>query len=54
MKWLGELADRLVFGVKPDALPVMRLRIPRLGRVMVRRLRDAGLLDAGALDKCQP
>jgi hypothetical protein len=39
------LAGRLAFGVEADALPIMRLRIPRLGRVTASRLRAAGLID---------
>lgn len=43
------IGERLTFGVKEDALPVMRLRVPRLGRGMVPGLRSAGLLDIGSL-----
>ena len=39
------LAGRLAFGVEADALPLMRLRVPRLGRVTAGRLRSAGLID---------
>ena len=39
------LAGRLAFGVDADALSLMRLRVPRLGRVTAGRLRSAGLID---------
>lgn len=53
-RWFAELADRLAFGVEADALPLMRLRIPRLGRGLVRRLREAGLLDLREMTKAGP
>ncbi len=53
-RWLMELADRTVFGVQPDAIPLMRLRVPRLGRALVRRLREAGVLDPGEMTKAGP
>jgi hypothetical protein len=46
---LTELADRLHFGVRADALPIARLRIDGLGRGLARRLVEAGLGDVGAL-----
>ena len=36
------LSDRLVHGVRDDAVPVARLRVRGLGRVLVRRLVAAG------------
>jgi replicative superfamily II helicase len=39
------LAGRLTFGVEADALPLMRLRVPRLGRAIASRLRRAGFLE---------
>jgi helicase len=42
---LSTLAGRLAFGVEADALQLMRLRIPRLGRALAGRLRSAGLID---------
>ncbi len=48
-RWLFQLADRLRFGCRDDALPLARLRIPELGRSAVRRLVDAGIRDEGAL-----
>ena len=42
---LRTLAGRLAFGVDADALPLMRLRVPRLGRVTAGRLRSVGLID---------
>lgn len=42
------LAGRLAFGVEADAIPIMRLRIPRLGRAAAGRLRSAGLIDVEA------
>ncbi|HLK13265.1 MAG TPA: DEAD/DEAH box helicase [Fimbriimonadaceae bacterium] len=39
------LAGRLAYGVEADALPLMRVRVPRLGRVTAGRLRSAGLID---------
>jgi helicase len=53
-RWLMETADRIVFGVQPDAIPLMRLRVPRLGRALVRRLREAGVLDPGEMTKAGP
>jgi len=40
---LVTLADRLTHGVRDDALPLARLRVRGLGRVLLRRLLDAGL-----------
>jgi helicase len=42
---LDVLANRLAHGVKPDALPLARLRAPGVGRAMLRRLADAGFSD---------
>jgi replicative superfamily II helicase len=39
---LDVLADRLTYGVLPDALPLARLRARGLGRALLRRLVDAG------------
>jgi helicase len=47
---LVELADRLHFGVRANALPIARLRIDGLGRALARRLVDAGLGDLSALE----
>ena len=46
---LNTLADRLAFGVKPDALPLARLRARGVGRALLRRLVDAGLADRDAV-----
>ncbi len=46
---LGVLADRLALGVKPDALPLARLRARGVGRTLLRRLVDAGIGDPDAL-----
>ena len=46
---LDVLADRLAYGVNPDALPVARLRARGVGRALVRRLIDAGFADREAL-----
>jgi replicative superfamily II helicase len=51
---LDVLADRLLFGVRSDVVPLAKLRVKGLGRVMLRRLAKAGfaneqsLRDAGA------
>lgn len=42
---LDVLANRLAFGVKPDALPLARLRARGVGRTLLRRLVDAGISD---------
>jgi helicase len=39
---LDVLADRLTYGVLPDALPLARLRARGVGRALLRRLVDAG------------
>ena len=46
---LDVLADRLAYGVTPDALPLARLRARGVGRTLVRRLVDAGFADRDAL-----
>lgn len=46
---LGLLADRLIHGVRQDALPIAALRVPGLGRALVRRLITAGLATPDAL-----
>ena len=46
---LEALSRRLALGVRHDALEVARLRVPGLGRGLVRRLVDAGYGDAGTL-----
>jgi len=48
---LDELADRLNFGVRADALPIARLRIFGLARSFVRGLVEAGFGDEDALAK---
>ncbi len=48
---LDELADRLNFGVRADALPIARLRIFGLARSFARRLVEVGLGDVDALAK---
>jgi hypothetical protein len=39
------LAERLLFGTRPDALPIARLRVAGLGRQLVRRMVDGGIVD---------
>jgi helicase len=51
---LRVLAGRLAFGVEADALPLMRLRVPRLGRAVVGRLRRVGLVDLEQAKQAQP
>lgn len=46
---LDELSERLLHGVRADAVPLARLRVRGLGRALVRRLVSAGLADADAL-----
>jgi helicase len=48
------LGDRLVHGLKEDALGVAKLRVRRLGRSLVPRLRDLGLLDLAELRRAGP
>ncbi|HEY0715056.1 MAG TPA: hypothetical protein VGF45_20410, partial [Polyangia bacterium] len=43
------LGERLSYGVKEDALEIMRLRVPRLSRGMAAGLRTAGLLELQAI-----
>jgi hypothetical protein len=46
---LDVLADRLAYGVTPDALPLARLRARGVGRALLRRLVDGGFADGDAL-----
>jgi hypothetical protein len=46
---IASLADRVMFGVRVDAVPIARLRVPNLGRALARRIVDAGLTDEAAL-----
>jgi helicase len=46
---LGLLADRLMYGVIPDALPLAQLRARGVGRALLRRLVDGGFADPDAL-----
>ncbi len=48
------LAGRLAHGVEADALPLVRLRIPRLGRALAGRLRTAGLVHLDDLGRATP
>ncbi|MCU0690314.1 MAG: DEAD/DEAH box helicase [Polyangiaceae bacterium] len=43
---LDVLADRLLFGVRGDVVPLAKLRVKGLGRVMLRRLAKAGFTDS--------
>jgi hypothetical protein len=43
------LSDRLVHGVRADALPVAKLRVSGLGRGLIRRLVAAGYADVDAI-----
>jgi replicative superfamily II helicase len=43
---LDSLADRLLFGVRGDVVPLAKLRVKGLGRVMLRRLAKAGFTDS--------
>jgi hypothetical protein len=43
------LSDRLIHGVREDAVPVAKLRVRGLGRVLVRRLVTAGLATPDAM-----
>jgi hypothetical protein len=38
-----------MFGVRADAIPVAKLRVPGLGRVLMRRVVDAGFANADAM-----
>jgi helicase len=51
---IEQLGERLTFGVKEDAVDVMKLRVRRLGRAAMPRLRDYGLLDLAELRKAGP
>lgn len=46
---LDVLADRLAHGLRPDALPLARLRARGVGRAFLRRLVDSGFVDREAL-----
>jgi len=46
---VAALADQVMFGVRTDAVPVARLRVPGLGRALARRVVDAGIPDEPAL-----
>ena len=46
---LAQLSERLMFGVRADAVPVAKLRVRGMGRVLVRRVVDAGFNDANAI-----
>jgi helicase len=48
------LAGRLAFGVEADALALMRLRIPHLGRALAGRLRTAGLVALDDVTRATP
>jgi len=43
------LSDRLLFGSRADVVPVAKLRVRGMGRVMLRRLANAGLADEAAI-----
>jgi helicase len=49
-----QLGERLTFGVKEDAIALMKLRVPRLRRALVPRMRDFGLLDPEDIRKAGP
>jgi helicase len=51
---IATLAERLVFGVREDALPLMRFRVPRLGRAVLARLRRAGIADPEEIGRAKP
>jgi helicase len=51
---IERLGERLTFGVKEDAVDVMKLRVRRLRRAAMQRLRDFGLLDLDELRKAEP
>lgn len=51
---IEQLGQRLTFGVKEDAVDVMKLRVRRLGRGAMPRLRDYGLLELDELRKAGP
>lgn len=46
---IASLADRLLYGVRADAVPIARLRVPSVGRSLARRVVDAGKPDEAAL-----
>ena len=51
---IEQLGLRLSFGVREDALPVVDLRVKRLGRSLVPKLRAVGLLDLDDLRRAGP
>jgi replicative superfamily II helicase len=51
---LDGLSDRLVHGVRADALPLAKLRAKGLGRALVRRLVLAGFTDADSIRRAGP
>ncbi len=51
---IEQLGERLTFGVKEDAVDVMKLRVRRLRRAAMPRLRDFGLLELDELQKASP
>jgi len=51
---IESLSERLVHGVRPDALGIARLRVRGLGRALIRRLVAAGYGDADALRAAGP
>ena len=48
------LSDRMVHGVRADAVPIARLRVRGVGRALLRRLADAGLTSPDALREAGP
>ena len=48
------LSERLVYGVRADALPIAKLRVRGLGRALIRRLLAAGVDNAAALRAAGP
>jgi hypothetical protein len=46
---LTALSERLMFGVRPEAVPIARLRVHGLGRVLVRRLLKEGFSEPASL-----
>mgnify|MGYP001212179291 CR=1 FL=1 len=50
----AQLSERLMFGVRADAILVAKLRVPGLGRVLMRRVVDAGFANADAMRAAGP
>jgi len=46
---IDALSDRLLFGSRADVVPLAKLRVRGMGRVMLRRLANAGLTDEAAI-----